>query len=45
MGDGIGLRLESMSPDECFVRLEGASVGRIGLSIQALPVIVAGRFG
>ena len=35
---------EELTPEECLLLLDLASVGRIGLSVQALPVILPVNF-
>jgi nitroimidazol reductase NimA-like FMN-containing flavoprotein (pyridoxamine 5'-phosphate oxidase superfamily) len=37
-------RLDALSPDECLYLLGGTYVGRVGLSMQALPVVLPVNF-
>lgn len=44
MRDGPGVELLALSEQECLDRLRLTSVGRLGLSVAALPVIVPINF-
>jgi nitroimidazol reductase NimA-like FMN-containing flavoprotein (pyridoxamine 5'-phosphate oxidase superfamily) len=37
--------LETLNPEECLRRLATQSVGRIGITVQALPVVLPVNFG
>src|SRR6187200_2130512 len=39
-GDHVAMELESLSEEECYYLLATSSIGRVGISVRALPEVL-----